>query len=131
MQRAGVWLLLGLIWFFMGCNRSGQEPAKPSSGFQPGATPTEYAKGEAAFARSCQGCHGPMATGTDRGPSFIHRVYEPSHHGDEAFYRAARSGVQAHHWSFGNMPPIQGVTDDDLREIVAYVRWLQRQAGIQ
>ncbi|HEY4485972.1 MAG TPA: cytochrome c [Nitrospiria bacterium] len=131
MPRAGVWLLVVLIGFFPGCKRSGQEGDKMPAGSAPGVVPAEYAKGEAVFGRFCLGCHGQGAMGTGRGPSFIQRVYEPSHHGDEAFYRAARMGVQAHHWSFGNMPPIAGVTDDELKEIVAYVRWLQRQAGIQ
>jgi cytochrome c1 len=43
---------------------------------------------------------------------------------------AVRRGVSAHHWRFGDMPPIPGVSDDDAARIVAYIRWAQRQAGI-
>jgi hypothetical protein len=40
------------------------------------------------------------------------------------------NGVKAHHWEFGNMPKIEGVTPEDVDQIVKYVRWLQTQAGI-
>jgi len=44
---------------------------------------------------------------------------------------AARNGVRAHHWPFGNMPPVeQRLTDGELGAIVAYVRELQRANGI-
>jgi hypothetical protein len=28
------------------------------------------------------------------------------------------------------MPPVEGITRDEVGTIVAYVRWLQRKAGI-
>jgi len=96
----------------------------------PGAVPAEFAGGEATFRTNCSRCHGEQAAGTDHGPPLVHKIYEPNHHGDPAFQRAAVNGVQAHHWQFGNMPPIPTVTAADVDEIIAYVRWLQRQAGI-
>jgi len=60
----------------------------------------------------------------------VHAIYEPGHHGDLAFKRAAMNGVRAHHWPFGNMPPVQGITRADIGAIVAYVRALQRANGI-
>ena len=48
-----------------------------------------------------------------------------------AFVLAARNGVRAHHWPFGNMPPVeQPLTDGELAAIIAYVRELQRANGI-
>ena len=82
------------------------------------------------YAENCAACHGPNAGGTKKGPPLIHRLYEPSHHPDAAFRRAAKNGVQAHHWGFGNMPRV-GVADDELTNIIAYVRQLQRANGIQ
>ena len=38
--------------------------------------------------------------------------------------------MRAHHWEFGNMPKIEGVTPADVEQIIRYVRWLQREAGI-
>ncbi len=87
--------------------------------------------GQVAFEANCAACHGENAAGRDgAGPPLIHRIYEPNHHGDAAFFLAARQGVRSHHWPFGNMPPVAGVSDDEVASIVAYVRELQRANGI-
>ncbi len=44
---------------------------------------------------------------------------------------AARSGVRPHHWNFGPMPPVSGLTDQQVAAIVAYVRSQQQAAGIR
>lgn len=89
-------------------------------------------QGETYFNAVCASCHGTNAAGQDGvAPPFVHRIYEPSHHGDMAFILAARNGVRAHHWPFGDMPPIeQPLTDAVLGAIVSYVRELQRANGI-
>lgn len=97
---------------------------------QEAAVPVEFQNGEAKFKANCARCHGERAVGTAQGPPLVHKIYEPNHHGDAAFQRAAANGVRAHHWQFGDMPKIEGVTPEDVEQIVAYVRWLQRQAGI-
>lgn len=87
--------------------------------------------GEAIFNRSCATCHGRDAAGQDGiAPPLIHKIYEPNHHADASIYLAAKNGVRAHHWQFGNMPPVEGVTDPELEKIVLYVRELQRANGI-
>jgi mono/diheme cytochrome c family protein len=86
--------------------------------------------GKSAFTRFCAECHGPMGQGTDKGPTFIHRVYHPGHHGDGAFFIAAKKGARQHHWKFGNMKPVKGVTDAQLGKIVKYVRALQKANGL-
>jgi mono/diheme cytochrome c family protein len=93
--------------------------------------PEEHADGEALFNANCATCHGQRALGTDRGPPLVHIIYEPSHHADIAFVMAAERGVRAHHWSFGDMAPVSGVDRSDLAEVIAYVRFLQREVGIQ
>ncbi|MBT6095802.1 MAG: cytochrome c [Rhodospirillaceae bacterium] len=86
--------------------------------------------GKSAFTRYCAECHGPVGQGTDKGPTFIHRVYHPGHHGDGSFYLAAKKGARAHHWKFGDMKPVKGVTDAQLEKIVMYVRALQKANGL-
>ena len=87
--------------------------------------------GQLAFEAKCAACHGVNAAGKDGiAPPLIHIIYEPSHHGDEAFQRAAAEGVRGHHWPFGNMPPVEGVTRGDVAMIIAYIRELQRANGI-
>lgn len=87
-------------------------------------------EGEKVFAENCVVCHGKNAAGSDQGPPLIHKIYEPSHHADGSIYMAAKRGVRAHHWSFGNMPPVPGVTDQQIATIISYVRTLQRANGI-
>lgn len=88
--------------------------------------------GAGLFAGKCALCHGLDARGTAaKGPPLVHKIYEPAHHADEAFRRAVREGVRAHHWEFGDMPPVDGLSDEDLDRIIVYVRALQAAAGIE
>lgn len=93
--------------------------------------PDQIAAGEVLYQANCARCHGADLRGTDSGPSHLSIVYEPGHHGDAAFVLAARNGVQAHHWPFGDMPPVPGLADDELAAIVAYVRENQRIHGFE
>lgn len=94
-------------------------------------TPPQHEAGAALLRTHCAACHGELADGTDRGPPLVHRIYEPGHHGDPAFHLAVARGVRAHHWRFGDMPAVTGIGEADVAAIVAYVRWLQREAGIE
>ena len=92
---------------------------------------TRQGQGQTAFEAKCSACHGPNATGRqDMGPPLIHKIYEPSHHGDGAFLRAVRQGVRGHHWTFGDMPPVDGLTNADVAAIVDFIRAVQRKNGI-
>ena len=87
--------------------------------------------GQLGFEAKCAACHGLNAAGQDGvAPPLVHIIYEPSHHGDEAFQRAAAMGVRGHHWPFGDMPAVEGVTRGDVTMIIAYIRELQRANGI-
>ncbi len=98
----------------------------------PAALSAEATMGEQFFNVKCAACHGVNAAGRNGlAPPLIHKIYEPNHHGDEAFYRAAENGVQAHHWRFGNMPPVDGITRADIKPIIAYIREVQRANRIR
>jgi len=125
-SRLQIGVLLLCLGLLAACDSSEPKPAVGS-----GPVPAEFQVGETTFNTTCAACHGKQGVGTDHGPPLVHKVYEPNHHGDQAFQRAAANGVQAHHWQFGNMPKVEGVTPGDVDQIVKYVRWLQRQAGIQ
>ena len=87
--------------------------------------------GAERFEALCSACHGPVADGTTQGPPLVDRIYRPGHHADAAFLLAVRRGVSQHHWRFGQMPPQPEVTDAEIADIVAFVRALQREAGIE
>ena len=90
----------------------------------------QQSDGGQLFADNCSRCHGEAADGTNMGPPLVHRLYEPGHHADFAFHSAVKNGVVAHHWGFGDMPPVTGLSEDDVTRIIAYVRGLQREGGI-
>jgi mono/diheme cytochrome c family protein len=87
-------------------------------------------EGKAAFEANCATCHGRNAAGTAKGPPLVHDIYNPGHHGDGAFFLAAKLGVRQHHWPYGNMPPQPQVAEPQLAAIVQYIRELQVANGI-
>ena len=87
--------------------------------------------GQRGFEAKCASCHGRNAAGRNGvAPPLVHEIYEPGHHSDHAFVLATQNGVRSHHWRFGNMPPIEGVTPADAGYIATYVRELQEANGI-
>ena len=87
--------------------------------------------GKKQFEVSCVACHGANAAGQEGvAPPLVHIIYEPNHHGDQSFYQAVRHGVRAHHWRFGNMPAIEGVSQSQVADIIIYVRELQRANSV-
>lgn len=87
--------------------------------------------GEVAYNTNCASCHGANGAGQDGvAPPFVHRIYEPNHHGDGSFFAAVQNGVRSHHWPFGDMPPVAGVGQDEVAQIITYIRALQRANGI-
>ena len=131
--------LIGGVYFWLSNNN--EQDAKISDGTKPNSAlvsvtlPEQLSDnaiiGKRIFEAKCASCHGRNAAGQKGvAPPLIHKIYEPSHHGDESFQRAAALGVRAHHWPFGNMPPIDGLTRAEVSTIITYVRELQRTNGI-
>lgn len=89
--------------------------------------PFNLAKGQLLYEKYCSSCHGPDLNGSDKGPPLLHPFYKPSHHNDKTFYRAALKGVKQHHWNFGDMPPVEGMTRGKMDRVVPYLRYYQRQ----
>lgn len=91
----------------------------------------QASRGKALFDANCADCHGVNAAGRDGvAPPLVHIIYEPNHHSDASFHLGVQNGVRAHHWNFGDMPPVEGVEEADVPAITTYVRELQRANGI-
>ncbi len=88
--------------------------------------PLALGGGKLLYDKSCSSCHGMQLSGTDKGPPLVHPFYKPSNHGDKSYYRAALYGVRQHHWEFGDMPPVTGMTRKVLGNVVLYVRFFQQ-----
>lgn len=91
----------------------------------------DIASGRELYAANCAQCHGADLRGSSQGPPHIDPIYEPNHHADVSFRLAIARGAPQHHWNFGAMPPIAGLTDQDVTDIIAHVREQQRAAGIE
>lgn len=113
------------------CGPGDAQTSMPDGSAIPIQDPDLVAVGEPLYQEHCASCHGADLRGTDRGPSHLSVVYEPGHHGDAAFFLAARTGVVQHHWDFGDMPPVEGLSDPELEAIVAFVREQQRVHGFE
>lgn len=129
------------VWFFLQPNNQqeggalGENPILPDGALVAVSLPDTFSDqeqiGARAYDAACSVCHGTNAQGQDGvAPPLVHKIYEPGHHGDMAFILAAQNGVRAHHWKFGNMAAVEGVTKADVINIVAYIRALQRANGI-
>ncbi|MBL4872566.1 MAG: cytochrome c [Rhodobacteraceae bacterium] len=127
-------VLAGVWWSTTSSDRSGSavgRAALPTSQsiVVPELSPVALT-GEATFNASCAICHGTNAAGTDQGPPLIHKFYISRRHADFAFVIAAKSGVRAHHWRFGSMPPVEGIEDADIQPIITYIREIQAANGL-
>lgn len=141
MKLAGVAVLLGAVAVAGWTLRREAAAPTPDDAAQQGAPIVEVTLpdslsetaqlGKRAFEARCAACHGANAAGqAGVAPPLVHRIYEPGHHGDAAFQQAARAGVRAHHWPFGDMPPVEGLSAAQVTYITRYVRELQRANGI-
>lgn len=126
-------VVVGLGWHFLEPG-GGDHTAHASNALAEVRVPSLSAvatQGKGIFDANCAACHGQNGAGVDgAGPPLVHIIYEPSHHADIAFYMAVKQGVRAHHWRFGNMPPVTDVSEVETTKIIAYIRELQRANGI-
>ncbi len=116
-------LLLLLVTGCAGSATDGADVPAPDTG-------ADVAQGEELYQASCAQCHGADLRGTDQGPPHLDPIYLPDHHADLSFELAIRNGVQPHHWRFGPMPPIPDLDDQDIADVIAYVRAQQAAAGL-
>ncbi len=89
------------------------------------------ADGAALYRQSCASCHGVDLRGTDKGPSHLSQVYEAGHHSDDSFRSAIEQGSAAHHWNFGDMAPVPGLSAEEVDAIIDYIRQQQETHGFE
>ena len=126
MRSSNRHVVYGLVAFFVllmtvGCGGDGGSTQRTADSVQ---------AGEKLFNANCSACHGVGAVGTNQGPPLIHRTYHPGHHNDFSIRNAIKNGVRSHHWDFGNMLPVPGVSEADAEKIICYIRDTQLANGI-
>ena len=123
--------------FLAGCSGDGEDEyqAADASGSQTVSVTvpdlSDVARqGAELFTANCSECHGSTAGGTSQGPPLVDKIYEPGHHADFSFVRAVDMGSPQHHWNFGDMEPVAGLSPEEVNTIICYVRELQYANGI-
>lgn len=130
MVKTGGICLVALV-LVAACDRPDAEKIRGKMHLPPPGFVADPNQGARLFASNCARCHGQDARGTDRGPPLIHKTYLPRHHGDLVFHMAVKKGARQHHWHFGDMPPVAGLSPEAVGHIIAYVRREQRRSGIR
>jgi hypothetical protein len=123
-------ILVGLLLFTFGLTITTAVHADKQGALSTPKVPFKHALGMKKYQKNCSSCHGKWIEGTKNGPPLLHGFYKPSHHNDRAFYRAVLKGIFEHHWKFGAMPRIEGITVKDMDKIVPFLRWLQQEKGL-
>lgn len=108
--------------FLIGCSGGGSGDVGSQSGVEAGA---------ALYKPSCGSCNGDDLRDTDRGPSQLSHVYAPDRHPDAAYGSAIEQGATAHHWHFGDMPPVKGISHSEVDAIIDYIRQQQQEHGFE
>jgi mono/diheme cytochrome c family protein len=88
--------------------------------------PDKYKLGQKVFHRVCASCHGRDAMGGKKAPTFLQAKFNSSNFSNGKIARAIINGSNS-----GSMPSQKRkVTDQDIREIIKYIRYSQKQASI-
>lgn len=134
MTRKFIYLVIALLMAFSIRQWNSRQPGVEGTPLAQVTVPklsSAAMAGETLFNENCASCHGKNAAGiAGSGPPLVHIIYEPNHHGDRAFLIAAQRGVRAHHWPFGNMPPVEDITAQEVAKIIVYIRELQKENNI-
>lgn len=121
-NRAASISVVGAVLLLAGCSGNGSSDTGPRPAGETGA---------ALYEQSCASCHGEDLRGTNRGPSQLSQVYAPDHHPDAAYRSAIADGAAAHHWNFGDMPPVNGLSSGEVELVIAYIRQQQQERGFE
>ena len=113
----------GLVIAVAGCG-SGDDTSSPVEN-------SSTDRGAEVYTEACASCHGADLRGTDKGPSMLSIVYEPNHHTDDSFRNAIANGAPQHHWPFGDMEPVEGLSNEDVEAVIAFVRGEQQRQGFE
>ena len=108
--------LIALFPFlFIGC---AIEPKK--------TVPEKYKLGQIRFHKVCAQCHGADAMGGKRAPNFLQKKFIPKNFSNARIARTIINGSDS-----GAMPSQKKrVTDNEIGEIIQYIRYSQKEAGI-
>lgn len=86
--------------------------------------------GEQTYRDFCGSCHGRDLEGSSNGPSHLDAVYAPDSTTDEDFRTAITEGAPEANYDFGAMPAIGSLEDQEVEDVIAYIREVQDERGL-
>ena len=90
------------------------------------AAPKLYQLGQTSYHRVCAQCHGSDAKGGKRAPTFLQVKFNLNNFSNSRIAKTILNGSDS-----GAMPSQKGrVNDEEIREIIKYIRHTQKEAGI-
>ena len=90
------------------------------------SVPEDYIAGQKYFHQVCANCHGVDAAGGNKAPTFLQEKFFPTNFTNGKIAKTILNGS-----SSGAMPSQKNkVNDEQIREIIKYIRFSQREAGI-
>ena len=88
--------------------------------------PEDYVAGQKYFHQVCANCHGMDAAGGNKAPTFLQEKFHPTNFTNEQIAKTILNGS-----SSGAMPSQKHkVNDEQIREIIKYIRYSQMEAGV-
>ena len=90
------------------------------------SVPEDYLSGQEYFHKVCAICHGADAGGGNRAPSFLQEIFHSTKFSNQKIANTILNGSKS-----GSMPTQKNrVNDLQIREIIKYIRFSQREAGM-
>jgi mono/diheme cytochrome c family protein len=90
------------------------------------------ATGQGAFLRVCAPCHGPNGGGLDLlGPPLVSDLYGPAERSDLDIVLAIQLGHAEDMWTFGPMPPAEGLAQEEVGPVVEFLRQMQLANAVE
>lgn len=85
--------------------------------------PDEFKEGQKYFQKVCANCHGPEGIGQAGAPKLIQEKYDLKNFSNEKLTSTILMGSKS-----GKMPPQKlRVTEEQSKEIIKYIRYLQNK----
>lgn len=88
--------------------------------------------GRAIINSQCIECHGVDGTGGSRkGPPLLHPMYREAIFPDHHYKRVLIEGRPQNNWKFGPMPAQPQLSDADMNGIIAFIREVHDETGVE
>jgi mono/diheme cytochrome c family protein len=90
------------------------------------SVPEDYLSGQEYYHKVCAICHGADAGGGNRAPSFLQEIFHSTKFSNQKIANTILNGSKS-----GSMPSQKNRVDDlQIREIIKYIRFSQREVGM-